>query len=324
MLDLIWADEYGRERGFVPKASGDFTIGRLNSFSLKVPKGLGIAQDCLVMIDGTEYGGYVDGVEEDTSADFVTVSGPTWHGLLASGLIVPDPGQTHYTASGDCNAVLQSVIERLGLGERMEASASPSGFEVSGWRFSRISTEMDAYTGVRAMLRSAGAKLGIRYSSERRKAVLSAVPRGDYTSDGLDGDRARFVVKRTRPVNHLHCLGAGEGAGRIAIDLYADAGGNVSKRQAIFGMRHREEAFENSASSAEDLEAEGAKYLKELQAAMFTCGFAGADDGRYDIDDIVGGTTADGSVSVVTAIAEKVATVSSRGITYETKTELEV
>ena len=50
----------------------------------------------------------------------------------------------------------------------------------------------------------------------------------------------------------------------------------------------------------------------------------GADDGRYDIDDIVGGTSVEHGESVVTYVAQKIATVTSRGITYETKTAMEV
>ena len=324
MVDVIWADRIGREQGFVGKVAGDFTIGTENTFSLKLENSLGIARDCLLMIDGSEYGGIVDGLEIDTSKDYVTASGRTWHGLLASRLIVPDPGQLHYTASGDCNAVLGALVERLGLSAVMRADEGGSGFSVSDWRFSRVSSEMDAYTGIRSMLRSVGAKLSIRYDSRTRRAVLSAVERGDYTSDGLDGERVDFILRRTRPVNHLHCLGIGEGLGRTVVDLYADDRGNVSKRQTIFGSALREEVFESSSAEEAELEEDGAKRLREMQEDMATCGLSGADDGRYDIDDIVGGTSVEHGESVVTYVAQKIATVTSRAITYQTKTAMEV
>lgn len=324
MVDVIWADRYGREQGYVGKVAGDFTIGTDNTFALKVESSTGIAQDCYLMIDGSEYGGIVDGVEIDTSKDYVTLSGRTWHGLLATQLIVPDPGQLHHTVSGDLNAVLGALVERLGLSSRMAAESRPSGLSVAGWKFSRASAEMDAYTGIRTMLRSAGAKLRIRYDAGLRRAVLSAVPRGDYTSDGLDGERVDFVLRRTRPVNHLHCLGEGEGLDRVVVDLYADEQGNVSKRQTIFGEAHREEAFESSSAGEAELEEDGAKRLREMQAEMSTCGLSGADDGRYDIDDIVGGTSVEHGQSVVTYVAQKIATVTSRAITYQTKTAMEV
>ena len=157
MVDVIWADRFGREKGYVGKVAGDFTIGTENTFALKVESSAGISQDCYLMIDGTEHGGIVDGVEIDTSADDVTVSGRTWHGLLASRLVVPDAGQLHYTVSGDLNAVLGELVQRLGLWERMAAEEGASGMSVSAWKFSRASADMDAYTGIRAMLRSAGA-----------------------------------------------------------------------------------------------------------------------------------------------------------------------
>ncbi|MCI9496007.1 MAG: hypothetical protein HFJ67_10285 [Adlercreutzia mucosicola] len=323
VVDVIWADRYGREVGYIGKVAGDFAIGRENTFSLVVSSDVPVEQGCYVMIDGTEYGGMVDGVEIDTTADFVTVSGRTWHGLLATQLIVPDPGQLHHSESGDCNAVLGRLVERTGLSGVMAAERAPSGFEVSGWRFSRASAEMDAYTGIRAMLRSVGAKLAVRYDSAARRAVLSAVPRGDYTSDGLDGERVGFVLRTTRPVNHLHCLGIGEGLARTVVDLYADDRGNVSRTQTIFGAAHKGETYENSSSDAADLESDGRKRLADLQEGMSSCALAGADDGRYDIDDIVGGTSVEHGQRVVTYVAEKIATVTSRAITYETKTALE-
>ena len=76
MVDVIWADRFGREKGYVGKVAGDFTIGTENTFALKVESSAGISQDCYLMIDGTEYGGIVDGVEIDTSADYVTVCSP--------------------------------------------------------------------------------------------------------------------------------------------------------------------------------------------------------------------------------------------------------
>lgn len=324
MVDLIWADPYGREIGFIDKVEGDFTIGTPNTFSLTVPKDTGIYDGCYVMIDSTEYGGMVDGIELDTDGHSITVTGPTWHGLLGYQPIVPDAGQAYYNATGDCNAVMGRILSRVGLTDRMAAQEGASGFEVTGYQFSRLSTEMDAYTGICKMLASAGAKLRIRYDSALRKAVLSAVERADYTDDGIDGDITAFHIRTNRPVNHLHCLGIGEGAARTRLDLYADSKGRISKVQTIFGMAHRCEVYENSSSDAEDLEAEGIKRLSELQEGMAECGLAGADNGKYDIGDIVGGTSTEHGVSVVTTVAQKTAVVTSKGITYETKTALEV
>lgn len=324
MVDLIYMNQYGRELGYIDKAEGDFSIGIENSFALKIPIEYEIVQDYYVMIEGTEYGGIVDGLEIDTSQNYITISGRTWHGLLATQLIKPPAGNLYYTVSGDLNTILGQLIARLNLGFCMAASSSLSGITVSNYNFSRAASEMDAYTAIRKLLKSKGCKLHIEYDTSARRAVLSAVPQNDYTSDGLDGDKVNFNIRTTRPVNHLHCLGQGEGLDRVLIDLYANEKGQVSKTQTIFGAQHREEAYENTSSDAEALETDGIKRLRELQANMNTCGLVGADNGSYDIDDIVGGVSDKHNVSVITTVAEKRADVTSRGITYETKTAAEV
>lgn len=323
MVYVTYADRYMREKGFIDWAEGDFEVGLYNTFELKVPPWLGLAKNSYVMIDGTEFGGIVDGVEQDTSEDFIVISGRTWHGILATVLVKPDAGSEHYVASGDCNDVIRALIARLDLSWCMDAAPGPSGFTVSNWKFSRISTEMDAYTGLRKMLQSVGARLSIVYDSGKRRVVVSAVPRGEYVDDGLDDARNDFVVSYTRPVNHLHCLGTEEGAARIRLDLYADESGNVSKQQTLFGQNHREEAYELSASDADDLEENGLKRLRELQEGMYSVTVS-ADDGRYEVDDLIGARSMEIGVSVVTTIASKTAVVGEFGLTYETRTALEV
>ena len=137
MVDVIWADRFGREKGYVGKVAGDFTIGTENTFALKVESSVGISQDCYLMIDGTEYGGIVDGVEIDTSADYVTVSGRTFGTVCSpAASSCPTRASFHYTVSGDLNAVLGELAQRLGLWERMAADESASGISVSNWKFS--------------------------------------------------------------------------------------------------------------------------------------------------------------------------------------------
>lgn len=324
MLGVIYADPYGREMGFVDYCAGDFTIGTSNSFRLQVPADLGIARDWYLMIDGEEYGGIVEGLDVVTTDGHVTAVGLTWHGLLEKALVKPPLGQSHRTATGECNAVLGQLVDLLGLGYCMVADGADSGFSVSGWRYTREAEAMGGYSQARAMLRSVGAKLRIRYDSALRKAVLSAVPRADYTEDGIDGDRAAFSISTRRPVNHLHCMGLGEGADRLTLDLYADAEGRVSRTQTLTGRAHREEAYDNPSADLAELEEYGTQRLAGYQTAREKCTLPREDAGQYDIDDLVGATSTRHGVSVITSVAQKVATVSGSKITYETKTEMEV
>ncbi|WP_296012716.1 hypothetical protein [uncultured Adlercreutzia sp.] len=324
MVDVIYADSYGRELGYLPYAEGTFDVGVSNSFQLAVPAGLGIDEGHYLMIDGTDLGGRVDGLDIDTAADYVTAVGRTWSGLMATALVKPPAGQSHRTASGDLNAIIGEVIELLGLGYRMAAEEAPSGFEVSGWRFTREGEAMDGYSQLRALCRSVGAKLRFRYDAARRLCVVSAVARGDYADDGIDGDRTRFSISTRRPVNHLHCMGTGEGAARITVDLYADDRGRVSRTQTLFGPYHREEAYDNPGADEAELIEYGTQRLADYQADREKCSLPDAGDGRYDVDDMVGGTSTRHGKSVVTTVAQKTAVVDGETITYETKTAMEV
>ena len=320
MVEIIYTDKYGKEKGMLPWAEGDFTIGKNNTFELKISPDIGIEQDCYLMIEGTEYGGIVDNVDIDTTATYITVSGRTWHGLLEESPICPNSGSDYYVVSGDLNTVLGQIISRQDLSDCMMANPQASGYSVNNYQI----YYSDAYSAIREMLKSAGCKLAIKYSGSERKAILSAVKRGEYVDDGIDGDAVNFQIKRTRPVNHLVTLGKGELKDRKRVDVYADSSGNVSTKQALFGAQHKGEIYELSSTEDDKLLDEAKNKLKEYQADLSSCALKDVDGSKYDIDDIVGGKSTKHEVSATTTIAQKVATVSRNRLIEETKTEAEV
>lgn len=320
MVEIIYTDKYGKEKGMLPWAEGDFTIGKNNTFELKISPDIGIEQDCYLMIEGTEYGGIVDNVDIDTTATYITVSGRTWHGLLEESPICPNSGSDYYVVSGDLNTVLGQIISRQDLSDCMMANPQASGYSVNNYQI----YYSDTYSAIREMLKSAGCKLAIKYSGSERKAILSAVKRGEYVDDGIDGDAVNFQIKRTRPVNHLVTLGKGELKDRKRVDVYADASGNVSTKQTLFGAQHRGEIYELSSTEDDKLLDEAKNKLKEYQADLSSCALKDVDGSKYDIDDIVGGKSTKHGVSATTTIAQKVATVSRNRLIEETKTEAEV
>lgn len=320
MADLIYTNKNGREEGILPWADGDFTIGKNNTFELKVPTDSGLEKDCFLMVEGTEYGGIIDDINIDTTASYMTVSGRTWHGLLEKSVICPDSGSDYYVVSGDLNAVMGQILERQDLTERMTANDSASGYSVNGYQI----YYSDAYTAIRDMLKSVGCKLRISYSGDERKAVLSAVPRGEYVDDGIDGDQVDFQIKTTRPVNHLVCLGKGNLKDRTRVDVFADENGNVSQTQTLFGVQHKGEIYELSSTEDDKLLEDAIKKLEDYQSDLNSCALKDVDGSLYDIDDIVGGRSTEHNVSAVTTIAQKVATIKGKRIVEETKTEAEV
>lgn len=327
MLDIIYADPYLREQGMLEYAEGDFTIGIQNNFFLKVPQDLGLDQDWYLMKDGSEFGGVIDGIEIDTSEDYIIASGRTWQGILETSVLIPNQGQAYVTVSGDCHSIIQSLLERQGLTNVFYASSEPSGFSVSNYRMLSATGERysDLYTGFRRLVTSVGAKLQFAYDGNLRKVCISVVPVVDYVEDGLDGDRVAFVITTTRPVNHLIALGQGDLENRVVVHVYADTRGNVSTTQTILGIGHKSEVYDNpNCDNANDLRAYALETLKTYQTDLESCKLAGEQESIYDIDDIVGAYSSLHDKRIVTTIAQKIAHADGDEFTFETKTALEV
>lgn len=316
-MHLIATDPGFRDLGVVRHCSLDMAFGEdENDFELRVPIAdapRGLSGGSLVYVDGTEYGGIVDDVGCDTASGSPSAvyRGRTWHGVLASKVLRPDAGQDWLSVAGEANAVLLALVHRVGLEDLFTASGSPSGFSVSH-RFERYT---DAYSGIRAMLRSAGAKLGVAWDG--RRVALSALPVVDHSEREFDGRRTGMRASMAhRPVNHLVCLGKGELRDRVVVDLYADADGNVSRTQSLFGLDERAEVYDRSSAEEDELAEDGAERLRELQEAD-ECDVPSLPSGDYGIGDVIGcreprmGLYATAEiVKAVVAIAEDGASVS--------------
>lgn len=318
-MDLIYMNPEREDVGVLHDYKLDLAYGEdENDFELLIPSA---AHCCgkgfFLYIEGTEYGGMIDDIASDTEAEEVTYAGRTWHGLLNSKIIEPDAGQDYLVVSGEANAVLGSLITRLGLSNLFVASEEDSGLTISKYKMNRY---IPAYEGIRKMLKTEEGKL--RFTFTDGKVILSAHPRGDYTQDeDLDSDIVDLKVKRHyHPVNHLICLGRGELADREVIHLYLDADGKVSYTQTFTGMDERAEVYENTnAESLEDLENGGIDRLKEYAIADEVEAALDENSDRYEIQDLVGATDNIIGLTVAAEITKKIVTIENDQITISYK-----
>lgn len=271
-----------------------------------------------VYCEGTEYGGVLTRVRvEDGCAKW---SGPTWTGLLARKVLVPDAGKDYLTVSGEANAVLRQLVSRMGLGDLLAGSSERSGITIKDYRFDLY---CDGYSGVRAMLASAGAKLRVRHDGER--AVLSALPVRDWSRDeAFDSDLVEVEVDVDAGfVNHLVARGSDERQDRVSAELYLDAAGNVSETQTFRGVRERAEYYDYTSADRARLVEDGTKRLRDYYAkAQSVSVTLSATDDRFDIGDVVGGTDPRTGVSATATVASKVLRVDRHGVatvSYETE-----
>lgn len=318
-MDLIYTNAKRADQGVLKSHAFDLSFGASeNDFELT----LGADEPMLefgafAYIEGTEYGGIVDGIKTSTGGETITYKGRTWHGIINSKVIEPDTGESHLVVSGDANEILQNLIARLGLSGLFVAAENLSGVNISTYKFSRF---CKAYDGIKAMLAKNGAKLKIAWNG--RMVHLSAEPSADYTESPIDGDIAPLTVERhENKVNHLICLGRGELAEREIIHLYADEFGSIGKVQYYTGLDEITETYENAnVESIEELEEGGIDRLTELRNNDTAEIDLPETERSYDIGDIVGATDVKSGVSVSAAVSQKIVKIKNGVVGTEYKT----
>lgn len=307
-LDLVYTDSGHSDIGFVGAFSLDMAFGSSeNSFEMTVPLSMDIADGAYVYAPGTEFGGIVRGGSLSTLDDphVRTVSGRTWHGMLADRVIRPQAGQGYFSVSGDANDCIRATVENIGLAGVFSV-AGPMGVSISH----RHERYVDGYYGICSMLGANGLKLRIEKGAAA-KPVLSAVPLGVYVDDGATGE-CRFKIMWDHPVNHLICLGKGELAARTVIDLYADADGNVSRTQSIFGINEVVRTYDASSVEDDQLEEDGAKKLRELQAGGGAA-IKTPQGMTFDVGDVVGVADYDLGITLAATVEKTILKVNEFG-----------
>ena len=299
-VDVVYTDACGNDVGVLDGCTVEVAYGADEQrLTATCPIGTVIEPGAYVYVPDTEWGGIVDDEDVDSGEMRVVYGGRTWHGVLAGKVLSPRDGEDHIVMDGDANACLAEIVERADLGSLFSVDPLPSGIAVDGYELARFT---DAWSGIRAMLASAGARPELAFGGKTvRIRAVAAVDWSD--AEDFDGDRAAVRIKRSwRSVNHLVCAGEGELGERVVVHLYADADGNVSRTQTFFGADEVSELYSYTSADEEQLVENGTKRLEDLQdggSASVT-----VEPGAYAIGDTVGAVDPHGGSSV-TAVIEK-------------------
>lgn len=223
-MDLIYANEKREDVGELHNYKLDLAYGKENDFDLEIY----LHDHCLkpnymIYIEGTEYGGIVDGIYPDTNKDVLIYHGRTWHGIIENKVIEPEAGEDYKLVNGEANEVIRGLITDIGLEELFEVSEKDSEIDIAEYQY----RYEKAYTGICKMLASFDAKL--RMKTVGGKVILSAVPYVDYSqSDEWDSSQLTFKIEKNyHPINHLICMGQGNLKDRHVIHLFTDENGGV-------------------------------------------------------------------------------------------------
>ena len=281
-----------------------------NSFELTCAADEAPSEGQMAYIDATEYGGVVDETAYEAGRDAagaVTCKGRTWHGILAGKRLLPDSSSGYLSVSGKAGDVLASLIGRMGLSGLFFAASDVSQVAYTFERF------CDGYSGLKALAKANGRKVAMR----RRGGMveLSLPPVVDYANK-VDSDLLDFTLTSVhRCVNHLVCAGTGELEDRAVVHFFADAAGNVSHTQTLFGVDEIAALYDYSNADEAKLEEEGRKKLKEMQT-QGSVEVDAHDDIDVDVGDVISARDNAHGRTVTATVAKKVVKVSRGVATY--------
>lgn len=288
-----------------------------NALKLKARAGEAPEEGQFIFIDGTEYGGVIDQASYEAGREAsgsILCSGRTWHGILAGKRLLPDSGSGYLSVSGKAGDALASLIGRMGLSGLFSAAADDTSVSYTFDRF------VDGYSGLKAMAKANGRKVVMRRKGG--KVEISLPPAVDYANK-VDSDLLDFTLTSVhRCINHLVCAGTGELENRAVVHFYADAAGNVSHTQSLFGVDEICALYDYSNADEAKLEEEGGKKLREYQT-QGSVEVDAHDDIDVDVGDIISARDNVHGKTVSATVVKKIVQV-SRGVTtyrYEVGSE---
>lgn len=316
-MDLIYMNSEKEDLGELLDYTFDLAFGiNENDFECKIVKSNHCCEAGFYLYsEGSEYGGIIDAIK--VNKDDITYSGRTWHGILNSKVLEPDAGQDYLVCDGEANAVLSSLIERMGVTDLFKVSTDDSGVNVSSYNMNRY---ISGYDGIRKMLKASGSKLHISFKDGF--VILSAKPIVDYSKDEqFDTDLIEFEVKKySNHLNHVICLGKGDLKDREVIHVYADEYGNIVNSQCITGIYEMTAIYDNAnTESSEELRQGGIDIISESWNSDEIKFDFESDEEKYDIGDIVGAKEKLTGIEVAAEITKKIVKISNYTTTISYK-----
>ena len=305
-MDLIYMNSDKEDIGVLKDYTFDLAFGSSeNDFECVVSAKNNVCKPGFFLYyEGSEYGGIIDSVYVDTESENIKYLGRTWHGIIASKIIQPDANQDYLILNGEANAVIDSLLSRMGLSSLFKVSNDESGINISNYKMNRY---IEGYEGIRKMLSKFGGKLDVKF--KEGFVELSAKPLVDYSKDEqFDTDQISFTIqKNSKHVNHVICLGQGDLKDRRVIHVYADLFGNISGTQTQFGLDEVCVAYDNSnAESDDELKQGGFDIITESFANDSIDFDFNSNDESFDINDVIGAKELNTGTVVYASIKKKI------------------
>ena len=303
---IVVADANGVDQRALQFSEYDFEIGDdENTFLVTCLRSEWetIYEGSRIYIPDTEYGGIFKKLQTNTKNGTISCGGFTWRGMLQNKIICPPTGEDYATDTGELNSIIRSRVSSA-LPNLFDGSTESTGIEVT-YQYNRYVT---LYDGLKAMLKSVGYKMRISYDMDTGKVIVDAVPIVDYSPEieySSDMNANYYMTKEGMGVNHLICLGQGELADRVVVDLYVDENGDISQTQTYFDEDEITQIYDYAGASRDDLIQSGTDQLKNIRNHnSFRIDLESTKD--VEIGDIVGGRDYTSGMRMTAPITTKI------------------
>ena len=293
--DMIIANADGVELGSIEKkVTVDLDIGDTDDFELQIHQDIWdkewFSHGSRIFIPGTEYGGIINEVDTKSSQKNIILKGSTWRGLLKKKIVKPPEGKTHLILNGDLNDCIRTLMDNC-FGPLYVVLPIVTGIQVNNWKVERYITLYDALL---KLVSKHDHRLKIQFVEPEDLTsgyiAIGAVPIVDYSNKieyPEDGKVSFSTYDYRGGINHLICLGKGEGTERVVIDLYVNKDGKISYQKYYTGYEELEAVYDNNNMEEFELEQEGIQRLLELK--NYKKIEVTVDDVEVEIGDIIGG-----------------------------------
>lgn len=228
-MDLIYANANLKDIGVLQDYSLDMCYGdEDNTFEVTIQKyniamqgEEPITQDFILYIEFTEYGGRVDRIESDTKTGEITLIGRTWHGILNSFVIEPPSGYVYRTFNGTANEVLGEMLDLFSVLGDLFVVEAPLGMTELQVKDFEVRYE-PMYDALLRMMEGINGKLKCQFKAGKVRLYITNAD--SYSSRyAFDPSQMPFKIGKTfNHINHLICLGQGNGVDRAVIHLFTD------------------------------------------------------------------------------------------------------
>lgn len=295
---LIYTDPDTRDVGYLGGFSLDLENGREDDFEIKLPLESFnlLSAGCLIYCENQpQYGGRVEKLNPNTSAQTVNFIGSTWRGIFKKKILLKN---IEVTPNKTLAEITAAVIEAAELTELFapEANGSAIGATMS------VGQYLTPLAALETILNAVGCRPSFRYDPKSRRVLVGSDAVRDFSKSEYDSTQISMELTVNKmPTNHIIGI---DKSGR-AHHLYLMHDGSYSQTQEIKGAAEVTKLIEISSDYSADILLKLTEAMDAEQKAAASSALS-VGDISAEIGDIVGAFEQQSKTFVVAKVTSKV------------------